>query len=196
MGTRDRWLVGRRGKGLDRLAQIVIRPNGTMNAVHHRAIDLRVLGDVPIRRVNHVECVTARRWSADLAPDRGPRLGRFDRRSDALTAEGRCPRERLATALGTGKLTLLVPVPVKAGNAKAADAFVDKPVCVCPATDDGSAQAIGVVMPLQPQHGGGYYEKLRKAVIEAERHATGTGKRRSRTSQRSARRDTDSVSPR
>ncbi len=38
-----------------------------------------------------------------------------------------------AESLGTTKLTLFVPVPVKDANRKPIETFVNKPVAVCPA---------------------------------------------------------------
>ena len=51
------------------------------------AIILSALGRVQIKRGSHVEPDEDGRWFADLAVVHGPRLGPFDRRSDALKAE-------------------------------------------------------------------------------------------------------------
>jgi hypothetical protein len=67
--------------------QIVVHPDGSLRTLYDEAIDLAALGALSIRRASHVEPDDSGRWSADLAPVGGPRLGPFDRRSDALKAE-------------------------------------------------------------------------------------------------------------
>jgi len=76
---------------------------------------------------------------------------------------------KVADGLGTSKLTLMVPVPVKGPDTPASEVFVNKPVCVCPAENHDQAQGIGVVMPLRPERANSFYEKLRQQVVEAER---------------------------
>ena len=80
---------------------------------------------------------------------------------------------KIADSLGTHKLTLFVPVPRKAvrvnpGASPGDEPFINKPIAVCPATDEAQASGIGVVMPLQPQNGSEYFMKIRKRVTEAE----------------------------
>jgi len=58
-----------------------------MRYVYGEEIDLSTLGPLTIRRGSHVEPDNDGRWFADLAPSRGPRLGPYDLRSDALNAE-------------------------------------------------------------------------------------------------------------
>ena len=60
-----------------------------------------VFGDLAIRRASHVEPDAAGRWWADLAPVGGPRLGPFDRRSEALAAELRWLERHWCGPLGT-----------------------------------------------------------------------------------------------
>ncbi len=67
--------------------QIVVCPDGSLRTLYDETIDLPALGALSIRRASHVEPDDSGRWWADLAPMNGPRLGPFDRRSDALKAE-------------------------------------------------------------------------------------------------------------
>ena len=69
------------------MIQIVIAPDGTARCVYGEDLDLRLLGEVQIRRASHVEPGAAGRWWADLSPVGGPRLGGFEVRSEALEAE-------------------------------------------------------------------------------------------------------------
>jgi len=81
---------------------------------------------------------------------------------------------RTANALGTGKLTLFIPVPVKSANTPATQTFVNKPIPVCPANSDpdgGGERGIGVVMPFTPTNGNAYYNKARDVVIASEKRA-------------------------
>lgn len=67
--------------------QLVVDARGQVQCLYSEAIDLAALGTLSIRRASHVEPDDVGRWWADLAPVRGPRLGPFTRRSDALAAE-------------------------------------------------------------------------------------------------------------
>jgi hypothetical protein len=64
-----------------------IDPCGIVRFVYAEALDLSVLGAVTISRASNVEPDEQGQWWSDLAPVRGPRLGPFGRRSEALTAE-------------------------------------------------------------------------------------------------------------
>lgn len=86
---------------------------------------------------------------------------------------------RTAGALGTSKLTLFIPVPIKAATTPALQTFVNNPIPVCPASNesdsghrgdrgDSSERGIGVVMPLTPTNAHEYYEKLRHLVTSSE----------------------------
>ena len=65
----------------------MIDSQATVRALYDEAFDLSPLGEVSIRRASHVEPDESGRWWADLAPSGGPKLGPFDRRSEAITAE-------------------------------------------------------------------------------------------------------------
>jgi hypothetical protein len=67
--------------------QLIITPSGTVCCIYGETIDLSQIGRVSISRGSHVEPDESGWWFADLAPVRGPRLGPFPRRSDALNAE-------------------------------------------------------------------------------------------------------------
>lgn len=69
--------------------QLVITPDGAIRTVYDEAIDLATLGPLSIRRGSHVEPTDEGRWTADLSPVRGPLLGPFITRSEALYAERR-----------------------------------------------------------------------------------------------------------
>jgi hypothetical protein len=69
--------------------QLVIDCHGTVRGVYSEAIDLAQLGELAIRRASHVEPDASGHWWADLAPVGGPKLGPFDRRSEALAAESK-----------------------------------------------------------------------------------------------------------
>jgi hypothetical protein len=67
--------------------KLLVRTDGTAQAVYDEMIDLTVLGRLSITRASHVEPDQESRWQADLTPVGGPVLGPFDRRSEALKAE-------------------------------------------------------------------------------------------------------------
>jgi len=69
--------------------QLVIRPDGTLHSIYDELLDWNCLGLVTIRRGSHVEPDSTGRWSVDLSPVDGPRLGPFSHRSSALLAERR-----------------------------------------------------------------------------------------------------------
>ncbi len=66
---------------------LVIAADGIVRCLYDEAIDLKSIGAVTIRRASHVEPTTGGQWIVDLSPVRGPRLGPFRRRSEALAAE-------------------------------------------------------------------------------------------------------------
>jgi hypothetical protein len=66
---------------------IVIVPGGDARCVYDEAIDLTALGETKVRRASSVEPDAQGNWWADLSPVKGPVLGPFARRSEALDAE-------------------------------------------------------------------------------------------------------------
>ena len=67
--------------------ELVVAANGDLHCIYAETIDLRSLGKTSITRASHVEPDTTGRWIADLALVDGPKLGPFDKRTDALAAE-------------------------------------------------------------------------------------------------------------
>ena len=67
--------------------QLVVQKDGTTCFIYHELLDLACMGQVQIRRASHVEPDEQGRWWADLSPVAGPKLGPFDRRSEALAIE-------------------------------------------------------------------------------------------------------------
>lgn len=70
---------------------LTIHEDGTIGAVHNDALaDLYDEGQAEIKRASHVEPsfdggqIT---WTADLSPVKGPKLGPYRLRSEALQAE-------------------------------------------------------------------------------------------------------------
>jgi hypothetical protein len=66
---------------------IIIDAQGNGCCVYGEDISLSSLGEVSIRRASHVEPDDKGRWWVDLSPVRGPMLGPFAQRSEALEAE-------------------------------------------------------------------------------------------------------------
>jgi hypothetical protein len=87
--------------------RLVIDCQGIVRGVYAEAIDLSVLGDLAIRRASHVEPDDLGRWWADLAPVGGPKLGPFDRRSEALATELQWLEEHWCGRLGRPPVTML-----------------------------------------------------------------------------------------
>lgn len=67
--------------------QLVIGPRGDIRTLYDETLSLAAFGPLVIQRASHVEPDEAGQWIADLGPVGGPRLGPFERRSDALAAE-------------------------------------------------------------------------------------------------------------
>jgi hypothetical protein len=67
--------------------QLIITPSGQVRCIYAELIDLTALGSPAITRASHVEPDQQGRWWADLSPIRGPSLGPFTQRSEALAAE-------------------------------------------------------------------------------------------------------------
>ena len=66
---------------------LLIKPGGTITAIYDESIDLAALGTVAITRASHVEPDSQGHWTADLSPIKGPILGPFRTRSQALDVE-------------------------------------------------------------------------------------------------------------
>jgi hypothetical protein len=130
----------------------------------------------------------------DVLPQVPPRSLSVSRSKLAKSREGLPPHvvvaldlsllNRVGDALGTGKLTLIVPVPVKPddptpGTSSGATS-VDKPVAICPAMKGEGVRGIAVVMPLKPDHGPRHYEQVRRIVLDAERCGKPVTRRRPR----------------
>jgi hypothetical protein len=63
-------------------------PAGTIEVMYHDALrPLLTAGEGHIRRASRVEPTAEGSWTADLTPMRGPVLGPYLTRADALTAE-------------------------------------------------------------------------------------------------------------
>lgn len=62
---------------------------GVARCVYGESIDLHELGTPHITRASYVEPDGNGRWSADMSPGGGPRLGPFPARSEAIAAERR-----------------------------------------------------------------------------------------------------------
>jgi hypothetical protein len=67
--------------------QLVVDPRGGVRCIYSEEIDLAALGSPVITRASHVEPDRHDRWLADLGPVRGPVLGPYPLRSEALAAE-------------------------------------------------------------------------------------------------------------
>jgi hypothetical protein len=67
--------------------ELVIDPSGQVQCLYDEAIDLASFGHLQIARASHVEPDEQGSWWADLAPVKGPKLGPYSQRSDALKAE-------------------------------------------------------------------------------------------------------------
>lgn len=67
--------------------QLLVDSKGQVHCLYTEAVDLAVFGPLTIARASHVEPDGQGKWWADLSPVRGPKLGPFDLRSQALEAE-------------------------------------------------------------------------------------------------------------
>jgi hypothetical protein len=69
--------------------ELVVGPTGQVRCLYDEAIELASIGQLHITRASHVEPDEQGFWWADLAPVKGPKLGPYGQRSEALTAERR-----------------------------------------------------------------------------------------------------------
>lgn len=67
--------------------EMIISQGGTVRCLYDEAIDLAELGPLQITRASHVEPDQQGQWWADMLPAGGPKLGPFEKRSEALGAE-------------------------------------------------------------------------------------------------------------
>jgi hypothetical protein len=67
--------------------QIVITTTGMVRCLYSETLDLYAFGPPEIQRGSHVEPTADGQWLADLAPVKGPVLGPYPLRSQALAAE-------------------------------------------------------------------------------------------------------------
>lgn len=106
-----------------------------------------------------------------------PKFGERDKAPPVQLGIDLTVLNKVSDALGTSKLTLFIPhasktpppAPGSPGDPSTADGgFIKKPIAVCPATDEGKVRGIGVLVPLQPVNGVGFYMKVRRLVADAE----------------------------
>lgn len=84
--------------------KIVFLSDGTAITLYTETLELSGLGRLSHRRASYVEPVGNGKWIADLSPVGGPTLGPFNRRSEALEAEGEwleLHTEAMTSAWGT-----------------------------------------------------------------------------------------------
>ena len=81
--------------------ELIIAPDGVVRCLYGEDLDLKMLGQVRIRRASHVEVDEQGAWWADLSPVDGPVLGPFVNRSTALEAEVQWLSENWLTAPGS-----------------------------------------------------------------------------------------------
>ena len=82
--------------------ELLIAPDGGVRCLYDEAIDLATLGQPLIRRASRIEpdASGGGGWWADMSPVRGPDLGPFLRRSQALEAERLWLSQHLNTLTG------------------------------------------------------------------------------------------------
>lgn len=67
--------------------ELVINSTGDIRCVYGEEVNLSELGRLSIQRGSHVEPTADGQWTADMSPVKGPHLGPFDCRTQALAAE-------------------------------------------------------------------------------------------------------------
>ena len=67
--------------------ELYISVGGKCRSIFDESLDLHTLGEINIRRASHVEPTREGKWTANLRPVRGPILGPFSTRSQALDTE-------------------------------------------------------------------------------------------------------------
>lgn len=73
--------------------------DGTVKFIYDDAVAsaLKKSGTLEVHRASHVEPTEGGGWSADLSPVKGPTLGPFETRAEALKAEVEWLSEHLAS---------------------------------------------------------------------------------------------------
>ncbi len=66
---------------------LIVQSSGTIRCIYSEAIPLQSLGQCSIQRGSHVEPDKSGKWTADMSPVKGPVLGPFETRAEALAAE-------------------------------------------------------------------------------------------------------------
>jgi hypothetical protein len=69
------------------MMQLLILSGGVIRCLYEETLDLSSLGQMTIGRGSYCEPDTNGKWFADMAPVKGPKLGPFCCRSQALEAE-------------------------------------------------------------------------------------------------------------
>lgn len=69
--------------------ELLIQTGGRVRCIYGESLNLHQLGRVSIQRGSHVEPTPEGQWTADLSPVKGPKLGPFSTRTEALAAEER-----------------------------------------------------------------------------------------------------------
>ena len=83
--------------------ELIIGNDGDIRCIYAETIALRQLGKPDIVRASHVEPDSDGRWVADLAPVKGPKLGPFNNRTEALAAEVQWLRDNWLTKVKPAK---------------------------------------------------------------------------------------------
>jgi hypothetical protein len=69
--------------------ELVVGVDGSARCIYDETLDLREIGRLAITRASHVEPDAEGYWWADMGPVKGPVLGPFKNRTEALGAERR-----------------------------------------------------------------------------------------------------------
>ncbi len=77
------------------MMELIVGGDGIVRCLYGEDIPLEAIGVLHIARASHLEPDGHGCWWADMSPVSGPRLGPFDRRSQALTAESAWLAEHL-----------------------------------------------------------------------------------------------------
>ena len=82
--------------------ELIVDATGIVRCIYSEDVNLHALGHPKITRASHVEPDSKGRWIADLNPVSGPKLGPFDKRTDALAAEVQWLRDNWLTTRKPG----------------------------------------------------------------------------------------------